>query len=511
MAIADDAAREQMCTEVKELLAQGEVKEALAIAENGLQRFTEAADKVGEASALFMQAMASAKINYDDPGTSLLMAQKALAAVQEADDRADLAPATLMVGELYFANGELDEATRVAREASSLYQQTEDQSGGAACSLLVSDIHLMRDEPDAAMEEAVKAFNVYSEAGDQGGMASAKHKESKAHKMNGQHLEALRAAELASKFWHSARDMSNETRSTVAEAEAKVALLEEREEKTDTNIWVMQLVQTAAAMAKKHRKGDHVTYGNAMYTLAQVLVHSNGLKGATQAAREAAKCFRKAGMDGHVARATLVWAEAEFKMGLFEDAQERTTRVISMLERSTDEDGKVKAYDLLDDIHYQLGLPTRAELAERQRQMMMMQQQQMMMQQQAQFANMQRPMQLTPIQHAQEEVAAPGGGGPPAAFTREGSPLDMSAGMDPAIIRAKVSELAGAIIGDTEDLEVDTPLMEAGLTSNSAVLLRDELTKDLPGINLPPTLIFDYPSVAAIADFVAEASKKLKK
>ena len=45
---------------------------------------------------------------------------------------------------------------------------------------------------------------------------------------------------------------------------------------------------------------------------------------------------------------------------------------------------------------------------------------------------------------------------------------------------------------------------EAGLTSNTAVLLRDELGKDLPGISLPPTLIFDYPSVSAIADFVME-------
>mmetsp|Transcript_47659 Transcript_47659/g.107262 ORF Transcript_47659/g.107262 Transcript_47659/m.107262 type:complete len:127 (+) Transcript_47659:3-383(+) len=110
----------------------------------------------------------------------------------------------------------------------------------------------------------------------------------------------------------------------------------------------------------------------------------------------------------------------------------------------------------------------------------------------------------------EEQVAVQPAGG--ATFQRDGSsPLDLSSGMDPAIIRNKVQELAGAIIGDTEDLELDTPLMEAGLTSNSAVLLRDELSKDLPGISLPPTLIFDYPSVATITEFVVEASKKMKK
>jgi len=139
---------------------------------------------------------------------------------------------------------------------------------------------------------------------------------------------------------------------------------------------------------------------------------------------------------------------------------------------------------------------------------MMMQQQQMMMMQQQQMMNM--PMQQW---QAPQEEAPQGGGGATVPFHREGSPLDMSSGMDPAIIRSKVQELASAIIGadDEDGLEADTPLMEAGLTSNSAVLLRDELSKDLPGINLPPTLIFDYPSVAAIADFVSEASKKLKK
>eukprot|EP00438_Fugacium_kawagutii_P014318 Skav210899 [mRNA] locus=scaffold2900:206345:210882:+ [translate_table: standard] len=49
----------------------------------------------------------------------------------------------------------------------------------------------------------------------------------------------------------------------------------------------------------------------------------------------------------------------------------------------------------------------------------------------------------------------------------------------------------------------------AGLTSNTAIILRDELSKDLPGIKLPMTLSFDYPSVAAIADFVMDQSKMI--
>ena len=69
---------------------------------------------------------------------------------------------------------------------------------------------------------------------------------------------------------------------------------------------------------------------------------------------------------------------------------------------------------------------------------------------------------------------------------------------------AKIKEVAMGIIGDEEDIEVDTPLMQAGLTSNTAVLLRDEMTTVIPGVNLPPTLMFDYPSISAISEFIME-------
>merc|ERR1711904_384356 len=63
-----------------------------------------------------------------------------------------------------------------------------------------------------------------------------------------------------------------------------------------------------------------------------------------------------------------------------------------------------------------------------------------------------------------------------------GAALDTSGGLDDAIVRAKITEVAVRIIGDDEEIEADSPLMESGLTSNTAVLLRDELTQEIPGI-----------------------------
>jgi len=38
--------------------------------------------------------------------------------------------------------------------------------------------------------------------------------------------------------------------------------------------------------------------------------------------------------------------------------------------------------------------------------------------------------------------------------------------------------------------------------------MRDELTQELPGINLPVTLVFDYPSVASMVELIMESSAK---
>merc|ERR1711924_241708 len=114
------------------------------------------------------------------------------------------------------------------------------------------------------------------------------------------------------------------------------------------------------------------------------------------------------------------------------------------------------------------------------------------------------------------KAAAPGAAVPEAPVAgaamqiapREGAPLALSAGTDPAVVSSKIQEIAKAIIGEAdEDIELDTPLMQAGITSNTAVILRDQLSQDLPGVNLPPTLMFDYPSIGAISEFIVDRIK----
>ncbi len=74
--------------------------------------------------------------------------------------------------------------------------------------------------------------------------------------------------------------------------------------------------------------------------------------------------------------------------------------------------------------------------------------------------------------------------------------------MEAADVQAQISDLLARMLGAA--VQPDQPLMEAGLDSLGAVELRTSLSAKF-GVDLPATLVFDYPSVAALTGFLAPA------
>jgi len=71
-----------------------------------------------------------------------------------------------------------------------------------------------------------------------------------------------------------------------------------------------------------------------------------------------------------------------------------------------------------------------------------------------------------------------------------------SAAVNTGQVRAEVSAVAKGILG--AEVDVSAPLMSAGLDSLSSVEFRNSLESKL-GLQLPSTLVFDYPTVDAIS------------
>ncbi|CAE7303207.1 pikAII [Symbiodinium sp. CCMP2456] len=72
-------------------------------------------------------------------------------------------------------------------------------------------------------------------------------------------------------------------------------------------------------------------------------------------------------------------------------------------------------------------------------------------------------------------------------------------GISASQVEALVLEIASEVTGHGVDPQ--EPLMDSGLDSLAAVEFRNRLSNELQGIKLPNTLIFDYPTVAAISNY----------
>merc|ERR1711972_653521 len=108
---------------------------------------------------------------------------------------------------------------------------------------------------------------------------------------------------------------------------------------------------------------------------------------------------------------------------------------------------------------------------------------------------------------APQAEASQAGGGYEAKLVK----LDTSSVLEMGTVKTQITEITKGIIGYDDDIEADMPLMESGLTSDTAVLLRDALVQQLPGIPLPVTLIFDYPSIASMGELIVEQSERAAK
>lgn len=70
-----------------------------------------------------------------------------------------------------------------------------------------------------------------------------------------------------------------------------------------------------------------------------------------------------------------------------------------------------------------------------------------------------------------------------------------------SVVVSQLKEIVSGILGGA--VAEDQPLMEAGLDSLAAVELRNTVGAKF-GVELPATVIFDYPSIRALAQHLTE-------
>ncbi|CAE7035636.1 der [Symbiodinium natans] len=99
--------------------------------------------------------------------------------------------------------------------------------------------------------------------------------------------------------------------------------------------------------------------------------------------------------------------------------------------------------------------------------------------------------------------AAPAAGAAPAASAVA---PEQPKGLDPTLATKRLMSIVKDVIAADDEITADSPLMEAGMDSLSSVQLVTEVSKEFQ-MTLSPSLVFDFPNVAAIVNHLVEESQ----
>jgi len=373
----------------------------------------------------------------------------------------------LQLSAAQFADGELKKAASAAKEAQEKSNEAQDQQSEAAALRSLINVQVADKDYDAALRSLGSLTIIVKELGARDEEVSAM---------------VLTSYVVLKQFMEKEDDGKGN-------------------EKLHTSIAAKTTKLAKDALSIARKLDSPLTLGAALFSVAQTQLMNGKMPEATKAAEEALTIFQNEGSSQGEASTLVLLADINSLNQEYGKARELAEEGVFLFQQDGDAEGEDQGWSLLERID-----KAESEMRERQ----MQQQQQMQMAQAAQWA--QQGQDLQPIPQQVYEEAAPsaavgGGGGYEAKLVK----LDIGAGLDPNMLKSQILEVTKGLIGYDEEIEFDAPLMESGLTSNTAVLLRDALTQQLPGVNLPVTLVFDYPSIQSMSELIVENAAKAAK
>jgi len=457
--------------------------QAAVMAGGAARLFRRLGDDLSEASAMLTEAEADLASGdfYDASET----AREALLVAQDLGDKATEAAALLAEATAHLAREEADEALVTAKQAQALFSEDADGKAGEAKALrLVAQVQMLSGNYEQAADPGRKALAALRELGDAKAEVEMLRVLAGLHVGRKRHEEAVRAA-------YDAFSLGKQLGwSTREEAEAHLLLCQTNfsrmchDADTARDAWgvvsrseakVLKSADEALQLARK--EGDKALLAYALFTQASVskylhisLGKLEKLNATLQACAEAAKLFQELGDAAGEGNASLVAAEVHMACGRPQQAQEEANKAAAMGMTAGDQD-----------------LTARAEQLFR------------------------RPAPMQPQQQQQVAVvpqALPEAPAPQVVDTGTDSLAQASKekGLDPAYVKSLVQQIALEAVGDTEAIDMDTALMESGLDSLGAITFRNRLQQET-GLKLAGTLMFDYPTMAGVADHIVEMSR----
>lgn len=478
-------------------MAKDDQQEALYAAEEASDIFRELGDKGGESMAL--QTVAQIQLKRSQP-------EKALKAAQEVTDLAvslhETAVAQETVYEVYLRRRDYKEAFKVADQLRILCEEAGDSKREAIARLMVSNVHFSQQEYGKAVSVAREAQALLHDLGAKAEEASALRSVAEAYAAMKDFEPALKAAERSRRLYKSAGKEDSEVSALLLVAQIRLSLLNQGSLKAQrgTPAFASALAEAAkaadAAAAAARERGKEKLVASALCAAAQIQLCGLQCDEAQKTADEAMAIYRGLSDQRNIANVMCIEADIHLVNGNNNKALMVANKAMVIFREQGDVRGEWVANKLLERI---IGPPEGAELpkSDWEEYQRWKQQQQHAHQgiPQAVKGHLQRQRQREEDEARVAKKPFTGG---------QSQRLDMSKSVSIEAVQNRLQDIIKTTLDEDIDLELDQPLMAVGITSKSAVALRNALADEVPGVNLPFTLVFDYPSVNAISELIVE-------
>jgi acyl carrier protein len=364
------------------------------------------------------------------------------------------------------------EALKAATIAVDLFYDNEDKRGEAQALLAVSAAHIAMENYKMALWAVKSSLENYRELQDKSGHAEALHALASVHNHMGNPREALTVAYEGLGIYQSDLEDGHGMikmyfviiDSYAMELEGVSQIERETKERYKTNI---EKALSAARKASKLCTGlsfDDLTEACTAHYLATAYMLAGKYRDVVQASEEAVFLFKNAGEETGQVQAMATMGEALMAM-------KKITRAKSVLNEAL-KLAKDASYDqVMDNIN---ALLTQI--------------------------NAQQTLAAAAVAMPTATAAGAAQVGDSAAAGQ--AQMSSYVAPTPEAISARVLEMVRDLSGE-EGLDEDTPFMDAGIDSLASVELRTNLQKAF-GIQLPSTVMFNYPTKQSISEYIAD-------
>lgn len=496
------------------LYHNGELKQACKITRQAVDAYSSVNSKREE--GFMLRRLACLLTQSGATSEAKQVIEEALSIFLELQDLREQGATLRLRSECQLQEFDFEDAKCSLIEACEAYTTCEDSTGEAQALLQLSHVIVGETSPSkpaaTALEAALKAQEICSRTDDEEGQLASFRMISQIHCASGDWLKASRAAQKALTISRVIGNRYEQLTSLVSVVLIEVQRLEQQQvqssEHTDakSNQKVLELAQESIRVAE--RLADERSLGLASLALAEAKLLSGMADEALSQASLAKQRFQEStrGDFTDEALANLMLAKIKLQQRSYEEAIESSEASIWLCQQFIrDRHLEARAWKLLDLIKDSASAAKAAEQLESET---------LRAEQEGQRRfELQREVEAEPQRRPQ--VQAPIPSTIPESLKRT-SPstelqlpkIEILKALEPKLIQGRLTEVTKGLVGFDEDIELDMPLMESGLTSGMAIILRDMLSGMLPGISLPVTLVFDYPSLASMTDLIVEKAQK---